>query len=670
MSERIDLCTLRLCTIPEETAVPEPFRDFFHDTASFFRTCLSGNFGKGNLELYRDILPENYESSWGNPVFAEKMLGTEYGRIFSAMYAELRGIIPCIFEGDEEGEAVLLELFLETYTAFSEEDLPTPAQTKAIFASSLNDYLEDHAAERLDTLLNPADDFARKIIEEADFSDDSYLDCFGEYVTEDTRKTAAYLASLPQETIDRLAACTAKGYLEGFLDKDLIRRKKAYQIRFELGFERFVRAVIREMEKYGFEPTIERCASRLTDRLRPRRVGYFGAVPNRQFDYDHRNDLALLLDEDFVSHYLRAMRNAFEERKKLSAGYAGPLCLETFGEEPFVPVSREDGLDYSKKQKELYAGLRSESMQIADRYLPGAESTFTIIALPVPAIGPHFPEIFADTVKINTLDSEKYGRIQQKIIDALDTGVKVHVLGRGQNRTDLTVALHPLQDPAKETIFENCVADVNIPVGEVFTSPCLQGTNGILHVTHVFLEEYDFRDLELTLKDGWISDYGCRNFADENENRKYIEDSILLRHPSVPIGEFAIGTNTAAYAMMRKYGIEERMPILIAEKTGPHFAMGDTCYSFQEDTAVYNPDGKEIIARDNEASLLRKTDPAKAYFGCHTDITIPYDELGSICVIDKDGNETDIIRGGRFVLPGTEELNEPLLALEKELKKA
>ena len=41
--------------------------------------------------------------------------------------------------------------------------------------------------------------------------------------------------------------------------------------------------------------------------------------------------------------------------------------------------------------------------------------------------------------------------------------------------TDLTVQLHTLQDPEKETIFENCVADVNIPVGEVFTSPTATG---------------------------------------------------------------------------------------------------------------------------------------------------------------------------------------------------
>ena len=111
-------------------------------------------------------------------------------------------------------------------------------------------------------------------------------------------------------------------------------------------------------------------------------------------------------------------------------------------------------------------------------------------------------------------------------------------------------------------------------------------------------------------------------------------------------GHFLCGTGTTAR--------------LIAEKTGPHFAVGDTCYSWAEDVKVYNPDGKEIIARDNSISILRKEDPSKAYFQCHTDITIPYDELGSIVVVAKDGTETEIIRDGRFVLPGTEILNEPL----------
>ena len=89
---------------------------------------------------------------------------------------------------------------------------------------------------------------------------------------------------------------------------------------------------------------------------------------------------------------------------------------------------------------------------------------------------------------------------------------------------------------------------------------------------------------------------------------------------------------------------------------GPHFAVGDTCYSWSEDIPVHNPDGREVIARDNEVSLLRRQDKSKAYMGCHTDITIPYDELGHIQVLTEDGPVT-ILENGRFALPGTERLN-------------
>ena len=109
---------------------------------------------------------------------------------------------------------------------------------------------------------------------------------------------------------------------------------------------------------------------------------------------------------------------------------------------------------------------------------PGEERSFTIIAYPTPQIGEQFEDIFRETAKINTLDYNLYQRIQQRIIDALDQGVKVQIRGRGENRTDLRISLRPLGHPERETRFENCVADVNIPVGEVFTSPVLQGTEG------------------------------------------------------------------------------------------------------------------------------------------------------------------------------------------------
>jgi leucyl aminopeptidase (aminopeptidase T) len=225
------------------------------------------------------------------------------------------------------------------------------------------------------------------------------------------------------------------------------------------------------------------------------------------------------------------------------------------------------------------------------------------------------------------------------------------------NRTDLTVQFHSLKNPDRETNFENCVADVNIPVGEVFTSPVLKGTNGTLHVSQVYLEGLNFRDLEIHFKDGMIESASCSNFEKQEDNDAYIRDNILFHHDTLPMGEFAIGTNTTAYAAARKFEIASRLPILIAEKTGPHFAIGDTCYSMSEELKVYNPDGKEIVAKDNEVSILRKTEIEKAYLNCHTDITIPYNELGEITVYTYDNKKIEIIKEGRFVLEGTEELN-------------
>ena len=262
------------------------------------------------------------------------------------------------------------------------------------------------------------------------------------------------------------------------------------------------------------------------------------------------------------------------------------------------------------------------------------------------------------------MDYKLYQTIQQKIIDVLDTADKVHILGCGDNKTDLYVKIFDLVNPDKETAFENCVADVNIPVGEVFTSPVLEGTTGKLHVSQVYLNELNYENIEIDFKDGMIDNYTCTNFENEDENKKYIADNVLFHHDTLPMGEFAIGTNTTAYKVGRVYDIQDKLPILIAEKTGPHFAVGDTCYTYDEDNTTYNPDGKAIVARDNSVSILRKTDMSKAYFNCHTDITIPYNELGAITVIRKDGTTVDIIRDGRFVLPGTEELNKPLEELD------
>lgn len=675
LEERRKLSLERIRQIPEEKSVPVTYREYFAEMAKYIvklqeleKRLKEGILEHGSMEElqalnvgpYRDILPEMYEHSYGNPAYAAKMLGEGYGQMLSFLYAEIQGMVVSVYEGRLWDCVVVMELFLEIYHMFEEEEFPTKAALRDVFYWYVSDYTDETMEYRIREMVDPTLDFASGIVRKADLTDLRYLYRYGEYVTENERKTAEFLNGLPQEQINAMARTYTEGYRIGFVlgNKDL-SKKKTVNIRYHLGFERMVRAAILQFEEMGLQPVIYRSAVHGADRnRRGLRTGYSGAVPNKQFDYDHKEDAALFLDEDLVQRRLRAMQVAYEKHKEEANTHAGPAVIEIFGEKPFSPKANKDALSFNEKQQKLQVRYDNEAGQITNRYIIGEERSFTIIAYPVPEIGEQFEEIFRETVKINTLDYRKYQRIQQHLIDALDQGTRVHVKGKGENRTDLWIQLHKLEQPEKQTNFENCVADVNIPVGEVFTSPVLKGTNGVLHVTSVYLNELNYQNLCLTLTDGMITDYGCTNFEQEGENRKYIEANILNHHKTLPIGEFAIGTNTTAYVVAEKYQIADKLPILIAEKMGPHFAMGDTCYSWAEDTAVFNPDGKEIIARDNEISILRKEDPGKAYFGCHTDITIPYDELDYIRVQKEDGSEVSLIEDGRFVLPGTEELNE------------
>ena len=686
--ERHELAVGRLRGIVTEETVPQKYVPYFQDTAIFLlelenvrRKVASGEWERYSLEemkslneiLYSGIIGERYASSYANPAYAAEKLGMDIGRLLSLLNAEMRSGIPCSFENRIDYLTILYELFIEVYNSFegtseegAEKDTEESAaelaeQVRDIIYWYASDYCDVFLADRVMEQIDPERSFAADIIEHADLESDRYLYSFGEYITENELGTARHLRSLPEDTIQRMADVYTEGYRIGFINtgKDL-SKKSVVNIRYNLGFEKVIRAAIDNFRKMGLKPVIYRAASSVITKREHHKIGYYGAVANWQYEYDHRQDQALFMDKRYIERRLEVMRTVYEQHRGLAAQFAGPAVMETFGETPFSPKQVPEAPSYTDEQRELALKYDSRSGQLTNEYIKGEERSFTIVAYPVPEIGERYPEIFDEVIKINTLDAELYEKVQQTMIDALDQGEYVRVTGKGENHTDIRVQLHPLADPDKETKFENCVADVNIPVGEVFTSPVLEGTSGVLHVSRVYLEGLEYKDLELVFRDGMIEDYRCGNFADEEQGRRYIYDNILKNHSTLPLGEFAIGTNTTAYVAARKYGIENKMPILIAEKTGPHFAVGDTCYSWSEDIRVYNPSGKEIVAKDNSISLKRRIDVSKAYFNCHTDITVPYEELEEISVVTKEGKHIILLKDGKFVLPGTEVLNEPL----------
>lgn len=666
LEERYGLAVQRIREIQAEKFEKENLKDYFDCTARFLllldetRTFLAedglkkaelAELQERNKALYADILPEHYEESYGNPAYAVGRLGEEYGAKLSHLYVRMRNLIPAVYEGRLEDVVVGMELFLEIYTAFSyalaeEGKLPTGEEIRDILYWHVSDNADRDEERNVSCMVDPANRYYVDIVMNSELKDVRYLYRYGTYVTENELEMAKYMAELPEETIATMADTYTEGYRIGFevTGKDLSRKKSA-DLRYHLGFERMIRRAIHNFEKLNLKPVISRNMIE-------------GGTVNRQYLYDHKDDNALFLDKNYVNRRLEVLHTAFEKYKKEANGYAGPAVVQTFGEADFNPVNKPERLKLSEEQNKLWIEFLTKYTELRKNYIIEEERSFTIIAFPVPEIGPVFKELFDETIKLNTLDYMLYRDVQQKLIDALDKADYCEVRGCGENRTELKVNLWKLKNPDKETIFENCVADVNIPVGEVFTSPVLEGTNGLLHVTKVFLNGLEYRNLAITFEDGMIKDYTCDNFEKEEDNQSFIKENILFRHETLPIGEFAIGTNTTAYVMARRLGVEAKLPILIAEKTGPHFAVGDTCYHGTEDIAVYNPDGKEIVARENSRSRLRKEKPEEAYFNCHTDITIPYDELGELAAVTKDGSRIEIIRNGRFVLPGTEVLNE------------
>lgn len=671
--ERFALMEERVAQICSKAETAEPFADYFEKTAAFllelgalYERWAAGTLAEEPLEacvqrnarLYGEIMPQAYEKSYANPAYAVSVLGDKFGGALSLVAAHCRQCIREVFRGNLLHLTIAMELFVEIYNAFeagrneAEEmpdagALPEEREIQQMIYWYFHDYSEIFCEDNIRRLICPEEDFETQIVMQADLTDLRYLYRYGAYIGENERRMAEFLNKMSEQEIQAMADTYTEGYRIGFAvtGKDL-SKKKVVQVRYPIGFERMVRAAVLNFEKLGLKVTM------LAE----------GTAANKQFTYDHREDRAYYMDKAYVERCLEVRRTYFEEEKKLAAGMAGPAVIEVFGEEPFSPENKKEAFAYNEKQQQLYVYEMNQAGKITNQYIKGEERSFTIIAYPLPAIGEQFAEIFAETVKINTLDYMLYRRMQQCLIDVLDEADKVHITGKGGNKTDIYVNIWKLQNPEKETAFENCVADVNIPVGEVFTSPVLEGTSGKLFVSQVYLNGLRYENLELNFQDGMVVDYTCTNFAEEAENRKYIRDNVLKHHETLPMGEFAIGTNTTAYRMARDFGIADKLPILIAEKTGPHFAVGDTCYSHEEDTISYNPDGKAIVARENAVSALRKNQEtaAQAYVNCHTDITIPYDELDKITVIRKDGSTVDLIADGRFVLAGTQELNAPL----------
>lgn len=634
-----------------ELRASDPFDVFLRETGErllFTFTILNELKGNANPERVKELneeahaplLEAAYEKGLANPARAVEIFGEELGKFVSVFNYKILHLFSNVFRGKSLVIEQMTDHWLEA--RFAGQDGFT-----ALMKERWSEIRLDLAESMYRQAYDPASSFYTDIAIAATPDDLSYLYRYGVRITENNFKTASFINSLPEEEIELIVDTMVEAYIEGFKESGMdYTIKNSLALGMSAGYERIVPGLIEGFGKYGLKMFVRIVR---------------GTKLNRQAAYDHRFDYALSISEETVEKRLVMAKEVFEGMADVFGKLSGAAYLEVFGEPPFSPVLKPEACKADEKTSGLYNKQMQGLRAAINEYMPGDETSFEIVAFPSPEIQGDFEEIFKDTVRLNTLSNKTYRPVQQAIIDAMDGAEYAHVLGKGSNETDLKVALCPITDPEKQTIFENCLASVNIPLGEVFTSPVLKGTNGLLHVEESFLRGLKYENIRLEFEDGYVSNWSCNNFDDPQRGKDYITENLFFPHKTLPMGEFAIGTNTVVYAMALKHKIMGLLPILILEKMGPHFAVGDTCYTWSEDSQKPSPiTGKTMIAVDNEKTIQRKKDPSLAYTNKHTDVTLPYSSLDSISVVHPGGREVFIIKGGRFILPGTEMLNDAI----------
>ena len=157
VQERFPLLVERLEQMTTEETTVNPFRTYFQHTALFLRELCSleeeiyqgawedksqKEWKDKNQELYQEILPECYETSYGNPAYAAEQLGESYGKLLGMLYADIRSLTPYAFEGRNFELTIFGELLVEIYNCFEQEKEPAIEEIRNILYWFFHDYGE------------------------------------------------------------------------------------------------------------------------------------------------------------------------------------------------------------------------------------------------------------------------------------------------------------------------------------------------------------------------------------------------------------------------------------------------------------------------------------------------------------------------------------------------
>ncbi len=480
----------------------------------YFKTNDFDTLLEYNHKLFEDILPENYESSYVNPTFAVARFGKAMGQVLSSVAYLLREYVGYCYENRILEMYRLNTIVLSLYEALIIRECEDLESIKLNIRDGLLRNIDEVTRNNWLRQLSPEFNTYSHIVDSYDLDDLRYLFRYGMYVDKNEIEMANYLSSVSEDKIKLIVDTFTEAYVRGFKRKGIsLEGKKSTLVTYHVGFERIIAKAYENLRALGLEPIV---FYSLRGVIRPR---LYNTRPNKQMEYDHRYSDAIFFDDVYERRLMKANEKALSSLGGgIAKEYAGLALMEIFGEASFEPKNSDANITYKQSTLDLKTKYSSAAMAVYRQYVKGDDYNFTINAYPLPTIGEDFEAIFDEVVKVNTLEEALYDRIHTTMIDALDQSEYVKIKGgRNGNETDLTVALQTLDDPNNETKFSNCTADVNVPVGEVFTTPKLKGTNGLLHVKEVYLKSLRYLELKIWFEDGMISKYDCANFGDNHE---------------------------------------------------------------------------------------------------------------------------------------------------------
>ncbi len=152
-----------------------------------------------------------------------------------------------------------------------------------------------------------------------------------------------------------------------------------------------------------------------------------------------------------------------------------------------------------------------------------------------------FQELYYDAVLI---DWETFAKEIEKVADRFEGADEVRLVSKD---TDLVM-------PVTGRTFVPSIGDHNLPSGEAFTAPLLEGTEGTVHIDlPAIVEGQEVHGLTLTFEDGEVTDW------DAEKGEGAVESLLETDEGARRLGELGIGMNRGIDKPTRNILLDEKM---------------------------------------------------------------------------------------------------------------